>query len=102
MLHLRYFVAVAEEGTFARAAQRLHMAASPLSQRIKYLENSLGTALFVRAHHHVDLTAAGHALLPQRAIWSNDSTPSHGSSNSPPPISPPLSMSVWPPTSPAN
>lgn len=65
MLHLRYFVAVAEEGTFARAAQRLHMAASPLSQRIKYLENSLGTALFVRSHHHVDLTAAGHALLPQ-------------------------------------
>ncbi len=62
--HLRYFVAVAEEGNFARAAARLHMAASPLSQRIKYLERELGNALFARAHHRVILTAAGEVLLP--------------------------------------
>jgi LysR family transcriptional regulator, benzoate and cis,cis-muconate-responsive activator of ben and cat genes len=63
LLHLRYFVAVAEERNFARAAGRLHMAASPLSQRIKDLERELGTALFLRAHHRIDLTAAGEALL---------------------------------------
>lgn len=65
--HLRYFVAVAEERSFTRAAVRLHMAASPLSQRIKDLERELGTPLFIRAHHRIDLTDAGTALLP-RAI----------------------------------
>lgn len=64
MLHLRYFVAVAEEGNFTRAAARLHMAASPLSQRIKHLEGELGSPLFIRAHHRIDLTAAAIALLP--------------------------------------
>lgn len=64
MLHLRYFVAVAEEGNFSRAATRLHMAASPLSQRIKHLESDLGSALFIRAHHRIDLTPAGETLLP--------------------------------------
>ncbi|MFF5991694.1 LysR family transcriptional regulator [Prauserella flavalba] len=64
MLHLRYFVAVAEELNFTRAAQRLHMAVSPLSRRVKDLERELGAALFVRGHHRVELTGAGEALLP--------------------------------------
>lgn len=65
LIHLRYFVAVAEEHNFTRAAARLHMATSPLSRRIKDLERELGAALFVRAHHHIELTRAGAALLPR-------------------------------------
>ncbi|KOV80702.1 LysR family transcriptional regulator [Nocardia sp. NRRL S-836] len=64
LLHLRYFVAVAEELNFSAAARKLHMAASPLSQRIKDLEHELGTQLFDRSTHHVALTPAGTALLP--------------------------------------
>jgi DNA-binding transcriptional LysR family regulator len=65
LIGLRYFVAVAEERNFTRAAARLHMAASPLSRRIKDLEREFGAALFVRAHHHIELTRAGAALLPR-------------------------------------
>ncbi|RJQ66959.1 LysR family transcriptional regulator [Pseudonocardiaceae bacterium YIM PH 21723] len=64
MLHLRYFVAVAGELNFTRAAAGLHMATSPLSQRIKDLERELGTTLFVRSHHKLELTTAGETLLP--------------------------------------
>ncbi|MFE4964530.1 LysR family transcriptional regulator [Streptomyces sp. NPDC056660] len=64
MFHLRYFVAVAEELNFSAAARRLHMAASPLSQRIRDLERELDQGLFERDTHRVSLTPAGEALLP--------------------------------------
>ncbi|MBV8642010.1 MAG: LysR family transcriptional regulator, partial [Verrucomicrobia bacterium] len=61
--HLRYFVAVADELNFRRAAERLHISQPPLTTQLRQLEEEIGAKLLERDSHHVALTAAGDVFL---------------------------------------
>lgn len=61
---LRYFLAVADHLSFTRAAAALFIAQPALSKQVRSLEARLGSELFVRGHHSIELTEAGAALLP--------------------------------------
>ena len=61
--HFRYFAALAEELSFTRAAERMHVTQSTLSHQIKQLENEIGQRLFDRARKRVAMTEAGETLL---------------------------------------
>jgi len=69
---LEHFVALAEEGSFTRAAKRMHIAQSGLSMSIRALEDELGTRLFTRGGKRVALTPPAESMLPEarRAIAS--------------------------------
>jgi DNA-binding transcriptional LysR family regulator len=66
---LRYFIAIAEEGSFSRAALRLHVSQPPLSTQIKALEEEIGAPLLVRTNRGVSLTVSGQVFYEEiRAV----------------------------------
>lgn len=71
---LELFVAVAEAGSIARAAERSHTVASAVSKRVSDMEESFGAALLVRGAKGIELTAAGHALLVRARVLLHQST----------------------------
>ncbi|MFG6202671.1 LysR family transcriptional regulator, partial [Nonomuraea sp. JJY05] len=79
---LRYFVTLAEELHFGRAAAREHIVQSALSQQIQRLEREVGVRLLDRSTHHVDLTPAGAAfLIEARQILDHVSRATHAARN---------------------
>jgi DNA-binding transcriptional LysR family regulator len=72
--HLRFFVAVAEEGHFGDAAARLEMTQPPVSQGLRRLEGELGIQLIRRTSRGAELTSAGRELLPRARLLVDDAT----------------------------
>lgn len=97
--HLRYFIAVAEELSFRRAAERLHLAQPPLSSQIKDLERELGTPLLERSTRSVKLTAAGKVFLEEaRSILLNTQRAAQNARNAQAGLIGPLKIGVLAPS----
>jgi DNA-binding transcriptional LysR family regulator len=95
--HRAEALAVAEEGSFTRAADRLHVVQSAVSAGVRNLEKELGVMLFDRSAHSVKLADAGRALLPEaRAAHRKRRPPRHNRSRPPPAPAARLSLVVRP------